>query len=480
MTLAQRLASAARETLFPADTDGRDRLAFVMLLAFILVAPWLGSARLPASVAGAPAPVGRLLIPAAGFAIGAVTFSSRSSFRSLRPLVLPLSSMLALMLLGVLQLSPLPEPLLGQLAPVNLQIYHETTELLTLYGRPAPLPMVSLAPDETAATVLRLGGYAALGVAAVHLLRTRLRRRAFAWTAIAAGFLQIVAAGLLKAVGATGLLPFPSTSDLGGYLLVLLLVAMGTLWAEVLTNRDRGREAADRGERLAQRITPLGARITACAVLGAGIFYIRSAVSMAAGGAAILLFLLLAGRHPLRLRRTAAAGAFGFATLVLFGSEAQALPLAVAGTAIDRRLAIWQACIDTWHQFPILGSGLGAFRDAFRRIQPRELSGLVDNARSDPLQILVTGGAVGALFAAVACVSLLVLLLRRWKAQRHREESAYALAGIGALVALGLDGLAEFNLGAPAVPATLACVIGMAIAAGDGSPRDQSWTPRKP
>ncbi len=480
MTLAQRVASAAREALFPADTDGRDRFAFVMLLAFILSAPWLGSARLPASIAGAPAPVGRLLIPAVGLAIGAVTFSSRSSFRSLRPLALPIFSMLALMLLGILQLVPLPESVLGQIASVNLQIYHETTELLALYGRSAPLARVSLAPDETAATVLRLGGYAALGVAAMHLLRTRPRRRAFTATAIVAGFIQILAAGALKALGQTRFLPFPSVSDLGGYLLVLLPVALGALWAEILTNRDRGRETADRGERLAQRISPLAARGLACAVLGVGIFHVRSAASMAAAGAAVVVFLILAARHPLRLRRAVVAGAVGVAALVFLGPEAHARPLGIANAAIDRSLAIWQACIETWHRFPIVGSGLGAFRDAFRRVQPRDLQGLVDTAQSDPLQILVTGGAAGAILAAIAGISLLVCLLRRWRSQRHREESALALAGIGSLVALGLDGLAEFNLGAPAVPATLACVIGMAIAAGDGSSRDQSWTPRKP
>ena len=87
---------------------------------------------------------------------------------------------------------------------------------------------------------------------------------------------------------------------------------------------------------------------------------------------------------------------------------------------------------------------------------------------------------MGALLAAVSVVSLLAILLRRWKAQRHREESALVLAGIGSVLALGLDGLAAFNLGAPAVPATLACVIGLALAAGDGSPREQSWTPPKP
>ena len=104
----------------------------------------------------------------------------------------------------------------------------------------------------------------------------------------------------------------------------------------------------------------------------------------------------------------------------------------------------------------------------------------MESAMSLPLQLLVTGGAVGAFFALLAWVSMLVLLLRRFLGQRHREESALTLVGIGALLAVGLDGLAEFNLATASVPAALACVLGLALAAGDGSRREQTWTTRTP
>ena len=89
-----------------------------------------------------------------------------------------------------------------------------------------------------------------------------------------------------------------------------------------------------------------------------------------------------------------------------------------------------------------------------------------------PFTLLATIASVEAPF-----LSVLVLLVRRWRAQRHREESALSLAGIGAVVIVALDGIGEFNLGVPAVSGALACVIGLAIAAGEGSPREQSWTP---
>ena len=64
-------------------------------------------------------------------------------------------------------------------------------------------------------------------------------------------------------------------------------------------------------------------------------------------------------------------------------------------------------------------------------------------------------------------------------AQRHREESAFTLIGIGALLAVGLDGLAEFNLGAGGRASRRSRVCsGSRVAAGDGTRREQSWLPR--
>jgi O-Antigen ligase len=480
VTLLQRWTSLAREALVPSDSDLRDRLAFLMLLAFILLAPWLQGASLPAAVAGAPAPVGRLLIPAFGFAIGALTFSSRSSFRSLRPLFLTLASILAVALLGLLQLIPLPEPTLAQIASVNLQIYHETAELFSLYGQTAPSPRISLAPEQTAATVLLLGGCAVLLAATPQLLRTRLRRRAFAGAAVLSGCLQIAVAGALAAKRGAFRGIFESTAELGSFLLVLLPVAFGSFWAEVLTNSDRGRDTADRGERLAVRLAPLVARLLGLGIIGAGIVLTGSPVRMTAAGLSILLLWLLAGRHSLRARRPASSIAAGLVAWIALGGRADAQIPAAVSAAAERTLSIWQTALEAWQSFPIFGAGLGAFSDAFRRFQPRELGGLVESAMSLPLQLLVTGGAVGAFFALLASVSMLVLLLRRFLGQRHREESALTLVGIGALLAVGLDGLAEFNLAAESVPAALACVLGLALAAGDGSRREQTWSTRTP
>jgi hypothetical protein len=112
-----------------------------MFLACILLVPRLVGAAPPAAFPGRPAPsAGGLLVPGFAFAVGAVTFTLRSSSRFPRPLDLPVTAILALTLLGVLQLLPLPDKALEKIAPVNPKIYHEAPEFLRTYGKAAHSP----------------------------------------------------------------------------------------------------------------------------------------------------------------------------------------------------------------------------------------------------------------------------------------------------------------------------------------------------
>ncbi len=137
----------------------------------------------------------------------------------------------------------------------------------------------------------------------------------------------------------------------------------------------------------------------------------------------------------------------------------------------DTRTRIWAASNQAFHHSPYLGTGLGTFRESFRRVQPQSIVGMVEQAHNDFLQMLVTGGWIGAALVTIAFVSMLLILIRAWMRQRHREESAFALAGIGALIALVLHGLVEFNMSIPAIPATLAVMLGLAWASANDEPQ---------
>src|SRR5438270_11702881 len=203
MSSHPRLRTLAREVFFPEGADRLDLIAFAFLLMFGATLPLLygggPAAGRQAMGGGAMMPRGDILLELFAFLMAAVTFLSKSRLRSLRPLMLPLGAISALALFGCLQLLPLPRWFLSWAAPVNLRIYHDSAEILRLFGRPsAPFPRISIAPTETEATVLLILAYLAIFLSAASLLRTRSRRRLFGATIFVSAVLQILFALLIE------------------------------------------------------------------------------------------------------------------------------------------------------------------------------------------------------------------------------------------------------------------------------------------
>jgi O-antigen ligase len=210
-------------------------------------------------------------------------------------------------------------------------------------------------------------------------------------------------------------------------------------------------------------------------VIGAGIGLTQSRGGILAALASTAILMVLAPVHRRvrgSKRRFLAAGSLalmlGLGFVAVVSGEAALLRFLGSDPrdlGSDERVKIWRASIEAWERSPLVGTGLGTFREAFRRVQPADVRGLVEHAHNDFLQILVTGGWIGATLAVLAYLAMVVLLVQAWTRQSHREESAVALAAIGALIALALHGLVEFNLSIPAIPVTLAVMTGVGWAA---------------
>jgi putative inorganic carbon (HCO3(-)) transporter len=445
---------------------------------------WLGVGLLVALVVTAPIawggvlPGGSLIIQILAFSAASVAFLSRATVRPRLP-ALPLAAVSGILLLGLVQLAPLPENLLGVVSPVSRQVFRETKRILDLFGAAASSPAISIVPRETISTVLLLLAYIAAFLAASRVLSTRTRRRVFLAGIFGAALVQIVIAALSAAPTARKGGSFVNPDHLAGYLEISLALAFGVAWATFSVGRDRVGHLADRGERLERRLVPLSLSVLLWGTIAAGIGLTQSRGGVGAALVTVLfLIVLFSMRRRLGSRRAAASRAtlILMAGLLFVAFAIREIPV-VRFLATDPRdlptegrLQIWAGSIQAFRQFPVVGSGLGTFREAFRRIQPRDfIEGLVEQAHSDSLQLLVTGGAVGAALGVLALVSGLFALFRAAQRQRHREETALLIGGLGALVSLTLHGLVDFNFSLPAIPVTLAAVLGGAWAAGEAS-----------
>jgi len=472
-----RVRKSVREVFLP---DGRDPFGGVgttLLLVFVAIGPFLyGSVSELAARAfpgGAVRPTGALLLGLLAFAAAAAAAFSKSRLAAPRPLRVPLAAVIALAGFGIVQILPLPVEVLTRIAPANLKTYHEAGEILTLFSEGALGPRISIAPGETLERVLLFLSYAALFLAAAALLRSRPRRRVFAATLVGAAAIRILLAAGPEFSGH----PFPEAFDdpraFAAYLLIVLSVAFGTLWAEVLMGPDRAPATADKAERFEKRFLPLTVRFLAWGLIAVGIAWTesRAGILVAAITTLILLALAVVHRRIGFRRRAAMAGALAVLAAALFVATAAGpfrpfLEADARELGANWRVRFWRVALETWRESPLVGSGLGTFPEAFRRVQPREIVGPIEHVHSDFLQLLVTGGYVGTALGFLLFTTLLGALFMAWRRQRHREESALALAGIGSLVAVVLHGLLEFNFSVPVIPATLACVLGSAWAAG--------------
>jgi O-antigen ligase len=440
--------------------------AFSILLIFIAVAPFPYGAILPG---------GNLEIELFAFVIAGLAFMSRPADAQLGALRVPIYSLMAIAALGVFQLLPLGSGLLSRLSPVSLQTHQSASRILALFGRSGTKPVISIAPEETRATILLTLAFAALLASSAILLMTRSRRRLLTAVLFATAIGQILYAAIMNSDIDRIHGAFVNPNHFAGYLEVALAFAFGTIWAEVLMGRDRITGIRDRGERLEKRAVPLLLRVVLWGVIATGIALTRSRGGMLTSAVVTLVLLVMATLQRSRgLRRRSAA--IGAAVAVTLGVTLVAVTTGTApllrflssdprDIGSDDRVAMWRTSVQAWHLFPHFGSGLGAFREAFRRRQPPDLPGLVEQAHNDFLQLLVTGGWVGATLGAIAFLSMLTLLGRAWRRQKHREESAYILAGLGALLALTIHGAVEFNMSVPAIPATLAVMVGAAWSA---------------
>lgn len=444
--------------------------ALVFLLVYIAISPF---------PYGEITTGGTLILELFAFGILAFTFLSRPRLERLSGLAGPIAALVGIALLGALQWMPLPAPLLNALSPVSARVYRDAAATLQSFGHPFPSPRISIAPSDTADTLILTLAFLALFVSAVLLLRSRPRRRVFVWTLLTSAVLHIVLATAARGFFDTAEDPsagrlhgaFVNANHFAGYLQMALALAFAVLWRELFTTHERGRKYKERATRFESRVMHLTLRIVLWAVVAAAIGLTKSRAGIVVAVVMTIVMLSLALSHP-RARRgnwsLAIAGMATFAAAVgfVFLTVRQQPILRFLGSDprdpdSDLRPTLWRLSMRAWGNFPLFGSGLGTFREAFRRVQPRDLDYLVEFAHSDPLQMLVTGGVAGLVLSGLAIGIPLVALLRAWRKEPRREESALILASWGSILALVIHGLVEFNFSIPAIPATLACVAGL-------------------
>ena len=134
-----------------------------------------------------------------------------------------------------------------------------------------------------------------------------------------------------------------------------------------------------------------------------------------------------------------------------------------ASGSVGLRRVIWRDSAAVIRDFPLVGTGLNSFGTAMLSYQTTQRDTHFQEAHNDYLQILVEGGLLVAVPAALALMMLARAIRNRFAT--HQDDSLAYWRRVGAttgLVAIGLQSLVEFSLQMPGN--AVFCVVLMAIA----------------
>ncbi len=371
-----------------------------------------------------------------------------------------------------------------------------------------PERTISINPDATARALVLLVGMTLLLGGLTRLLNVTGARRLVGWivafgTALALfGIIQYAllgdhAFGGMRIYGfwrpmnllTTPFGPFVNKNHFAGWMLMGLPLAMGLAlgWAE------RAQQNGSHGWRhgLLWLSSPEGGKLQMAALatmlMGVSLLMTRSR----SGIAGFVLSMMIAGvvvgkRFGTGRLRWLAMGALALLVVGAFTFAGADVTDRFASGSVGLRRVIWRDSAAVIRDFPLVGTGLNSFGTAMQSYQTTQRDVHFQEAHNDYLQILVEGGLLVAVPAALALLTLARAIRRRFAL--HQDDSQAYWRRVGAttgLVAIGLQSLVEFSLQMPGN--AVFCVVLMAIAMHEAPSRSSahrravpapaSWTP---
>lgn len=127
------------------------------------------------------------------------------------------------------------------------------------------------------------------------------------------------------------------------------------------------------------------------------------------------------------------------------------------------RTHLWAETIPLIRAYAFFGCGMGGYETAFSRFQVSGALVTDDFAHNDYLQLLAELGLAGFLIAAALAFSVVKTAVRGAVRSSDPEAHYLAVACAGAIVAILLHSLADFNLYIPANAMLLAWIAGMIV-----------------
>lgn len=367
-----------------------------------------------------------------------------------------------LLVLAVVQLVPLPVPLVRFLSPGTYEVY---APVLAMLDADQWIPL-SLNRQETIFELLRLTSYAMFYVLTVQMLSHPARlKRTINIVVFLGGAIAILA--IIQRVSSPDKIywfrtlpananpfgPWVNSNQFCGFMELVFPLIL----ALFLFYRPRVKDDESFREKLVSIFTVPGVHLHIFLGFGAVMILLSVFVSLCRGGilsitVAIVTFLYLYNRKfPKKGRGTLLmvfccfffmVSWFGWDTILAEFNQS----FDDSGNFSDGRLSLWADCLKIIKTFPFFGAGFGTFLSIYPSYKTIESDLIYDHAHNDYLELFTDGGLIGFLLASWFIVSV---LWQGWRMIRARRDKYSILLGTGAIsgiVALLAHSVTDFNL----------------------------------
>lgn len=412
-----------------------------------------------------------------------------------RPWIIWSSGSVLFVLVGALQLVPLPSAMHRAVSPESYRIWSLATRIAAAADVPARamFPM-SIDPHATKVELFRIAAMIAAFTIAAALIRNHARRMALAVVLCGTAMFEALY-GMREAAlhryeiwGWVNRLVFNRTTGtfvnpnhFAHYLAIVLPMALFLIAAKWHVSGSHEAPAARRFMHLIEHgIFTAGFALLAAGSCAAGILLAQSRgalLSLVAGLLAVAA--MLPGRRVARLAYAFTAAALLIVALIAFLGPERTVGRFMPNeferqTFVGRRIGI-SAAYHVWECFPFFGSGLGTFERVVSMEQSQDLEKIYHHAHNDYAEIGATGGTIGFVIAMVTLIGGFVTLARMTFGEHVDALSwrrrAFQAAALTSITIACVHALFDFNFFIPSNPATLSVIAGAAVAAIDHDKR---------
>jgi O-antigen ligase len=396
-----------------------------------------------------------------------------------RRLLLPAA---ALVLFVLFQLVPLPQEILGIIAPANAAIHQD----FGLSGD-TTWKTISIHPWATSRELLKVFAYLAVFFVIINHYREKEQIQRLIRSVIMMGVFLLIIAIAQKATWNGRVLwfypveayqesirntriwgPYINRNHFAGYLeMVIPLVLATSFYRAAKLGKGRSLPVLNKlSNAWASRRFP---EVALYGLLGLVMTAVLFATLSRGGILGILVGLLVffgLARSRGRLKKRADLFAMlGLALLLMLvvaaWSQIEGRFEELRDEQTLQRAWVWKDCLNIVKDFPFVGTGFGTFGDIYPKYQSHSSLVLYERAHNDYVEALTDLGSVGFLLVALPIVIYGRIIYRTWRERDRTYIKIMGAGGMAALAAMAVHSFLDFNLHVPANALLLVVVAGI-------------------